>query len=300
MISSSNNRTQAIERAQPWLGTLVSVRVQGLAEYAAHRAIDAAFGEIAAVHRLMSFHDPQSDLSRLNRAATGNPVEVHPHTYEVLRQAMELSACTKGCFDVTVGAELVKWDLLPRPAGAGESLPGSWSDMELRSGNQVVVHRPLCIDLGGIGKGFAVDRATQRLRAHGAWQTVVNAGGDIRVQGQDAEPIQLSPESSQDRMPVLELRDGSVASSSGHLQRRWHRGRLCGPHVNGVHRTPAPTERFVCVIAERCIVADALTKVVMALGKESASVLRLFGASAYFHDPGKAWQYLEEERAIAG
>lgn len=277
----------------------MSVRVQGLAAHAAHRAIDAAFGEIAAVHRLMSFHDPESDLSRLNRAAIGDPVAVHPHTYEVLRQAMELSACSNGCFDITVGAELVKWDLLPQLARAAESLHGSWRDMELRSGNKVVVHRPLCIDLGGIAKGFAVDRATECLRAHGAWQTVVNAGGDIRVQGKDAEQIQLSAASSQDRMAVVELRDGSVASSSGHLQRRWHGGRLCGPHVDGVHRTPAPAERFVCVIAERCIVADALTKVVMALGKESASVLRLFKASAYVHDPGQAWQYLEVERAIA-
>jgi thiamine biosynthesis lipoprotein len=131
-------------------------------------------------------------------------------------------------------------------------------------------------------------------------QTVVNAGGDIRVQGKEAEPIHLSVESSEERMPLLELTNGSVASSSGHFQRRWHGGRLYGPHVDGVHRTPAPTDRFVCVTAERCIVADALTKVVMIQGKESASVLQLFDASAYFHDHRQAWQQLEVERAIAG
>jgi thiamine biosynthesis lipoprotein len=88
-----------------------------MAEQAAHRAIDAAFGEIATIHRLMSFHDPDSNLCRLNRADVGNPVEVHAYTHEVLRQAIGISAGTVGCFDVTVGAELVEWELLPRSAG---------------------------------------------------------------------------------------------------------------------------------------------------------------------------------------
>ena len=297
MISYSNS--QAIERAQPWLGTLVSIRVAGLALAEAHRAIDAAFREVAAVHRLMSFHAPASDLSRLNRAQAGKPVEVHPYTCEVLREAIGISASTGGCFDVTVGAELVKWELLPRPAEAGDAIHGSWCDIELLPANRVVFHRPLCVDLGGIAKGFAVDRATECLRAHGASQTVVNAGGDIRVQGNEAEPIRLSAESSLDSMPVLELADGSVASSSGHLQRRWQSGHWCGPHVDGIRRSPAPTDRFVCVVAARCVIADALTKVVMAQGKESAAALRQFDASAYVHDPRHGWQYLEAEMAVA-
>jgi thiamine biosynthesis lipoprotein len=228
---------------------------------------------------------------------------VHPHTCEVLRQAISFSASTDGCFDITVGAELVEWELLPRRADIGNAshgVDGSWRDIELLPDNRVVFHRPLCVDLGGIAKGFAVDRATECLRAHGALQTVVNAGGDIRVQGKDAEPIRLGAESSMDTMPVLELTDGSVASSCGHLQRRWHSGRVRGPHVDGVYRSPAPTDRFVCVVAERCVIADALTKVVMAQGAESAAVLRQFGASTYLHDPGHGWQYLEAERAMAG
>jgi thiamine biosynthesis lipoprotein len=248
----------------------------------------------------MSFHDRASDLSRLNHAGVGKPVEVHPYTYEVLQQAIKISAFSSGCFDVTIGAELVEWDQLPRPVHTGEIPHGSWKDIELLASNRVVSHRPLWIDLGGIAKGFAVDRATDYLRKHGALQTVVNAGGDIRVQGKDAEPIQLSGESTNGRMPVLELMDGSVASSSGHLQRRWHKGRLCGPHVDGLHRTPAPTDRFVSVVAERCTIADALTKVVMVQGAKSASVLRLFGASAYFHDSGQGWQHVETARAMAG
>lgn len=302
MTSSSDSCVYHwVERAQPWLGTLVSLRVEGLPGETAHRAIAAGFEEIAAIHRLMSFHDPGSDVSRLNRGEAGRPIEVHPYTYQVLQQAMEFSAESVGCFDVAVGADLVKWKLLPAIAGAvgtGRVVrQGSWRDMELLPGNQVVFRRPLCVDLGGIAKGFAVDRATQCLLKYGALQTVVNAGGDIRVQGKEAEPISLGVKDSEDRMPVLELFNGSVASSSGHLQRRRHGGGFRGPHVDGVRRTPAPTDRFVCVIAERCMVADALTKIVMILGGKSAPVLRRFGASAFFHDPGQPWSEVPGEQA---
>jgi thiamine biosynthesis lipoprotein len=298
MNSYSSN--QAVERAQPWLGTLVSIRVHGLAERAAHGAIDAAFEEIATVHRLMSFHDADSDVSRLNRDGVRRPMTVHSYTFKVLQEAIRFSACSNGCFDISVGAELVNWKLLPPPAGAEHAPQGSWRDVELLAENQVIYHRPLWIDLGGIAKGFAVDRATECLRAHGALQTVVNAGGDLRVQGENAEPIRLSAESSVDSMPVLELTEGSAAGSCGDRQRRWHDGRWWGPHVDGARRSPASTSRFVCVVAERCLVADALTKVVMARGEESAELLRQFGASAYVHDPGRGWRHLDVERVEIG
>jgi thiamine biosynthesis lipoprotein len=291
MNSCSNRRI--IERAQPWLGTLVSVRVEGLPETEAHSAIDAAFAEIAAVHRLMSFHDAGSDVSRLNHEAARHSVEVHPWTYRVLEEAQRFSGASEGCFDISVGAELVNWELLPRPAGATAFPEGSWRDIELLPGNQVTFHRPLWIDLGGIAKGFAVDRATERLNACGALHSVVNAGGDIRVQGEVAEPIRLGADPSADAMPVLELTDGSVAGSSGHRNRRWHGGHWRGPHVDGIGRTPTSTDRFVCVVAEQCMVADALTKVVMAKGSECADVLRAFGASAYIYDLSDGWKVLQ-------
>jgi FAD:protein FMN transferase len=218
---------------------------------------------------------------------------------EVLRWALRLSLLSGGRFDVSVGTELVDWQFLPMPAGGVPDPGGSWRDIELRPDGKVRFHRPLWIDLGGIAKGYAVDRATECLRKLGAPFSVVNAGGDIRVSGRRTERIGLDTgpdtQSGTDAQPVIELKDGSIASSSGHRQRRWHRGRLCGPHVDGVLRAPAPTDRFVCVIAKQCVVADALTKVVMAQGAESASLLRYFGASAHIHDPGSAWRHLEAE-----
>jgi thiamine biosynthesis lipoprotein len=292
---NSYSNSLSVERAQPWLGTLVSIRIEGLPVPQAHRAIDAAFKEIAVVHRRMSFHDADSDVGQLNRNRTRRPVTVHPYTFEVLQWAMRLSSFSNGCFDISVAAELVDWQLLPRPAGAEHVPRGSWRDIELLPDCQVVFHRPLWIDLGGIAKGFAVDRATERLRACGALHTVVNAGGDIRVQGKSAAMIRLGAESSTHAMPVLELADGSVAGSSSQRQWRCDAGLPCSPHVDGIQRSPAPTDRFVCVVAKQCVVADALTKVVMAQGQDSVRTLRQFGASAHLYASPGVWRHLEPD-----
>lgn len=283
----SNN--QVTERAQPWLGTLVSIRAEGLTAAEEHAAIDAAFAGIARVHRLMSFHDPESDVSRLNREAARHAVAVHPWTYRVLEEAQRFSLASEGCFDISVAAELVDWGMLPKPVTTEERREGSWLDIELLPGNRVTFHRPLWIDLGGIAKGFAVDCATERLRDYGASRIVVNAGGDIRVEGGEVERIRLATGTSTCVSPILELANGSVASSSGVFRQSSHRGRLCGPHVDGSQRAPAPVDRFVSVVAERCVVADALTKIAMAKGAECAELLRHFGASAYIKEPGGEW-----------
>lgn len=293
MTSSSSHPASPVARAQPWLGTLVSIRVDRSPERDAHHAIAAAFHEIATVHHAMSFHSADSDVSRLNRAAAGESIPVHPHTYEVLQYALRLSQATQGCFDVTVGAELVHWQLLPSPGTPGAKR-GSWSDMELLPANTVRLRQPVCIDLGGIAKGYAVDLAISSLRSSGVTNAVVNAGGDIRVLGDQAEHIRLSAGSAE-ACPVLELTDGSVASSTGSPQQTTETHQGCGPHVDGRTRLPAAADRFACVVAEQCVIADALTKVVLADGPGSAPVLRSFRASAYLHDPKYGWCGIETE-----
>lgn len=279
---------QATSRAQPWLGTLVSIRVEGLPPADAHLAISAAFQEVALIHRLMSFHERASDVSQLNREASVRPVQVHPQTFEVLSQSLALSAMTDGCFDISVGAELVRWGWLPRPTNGTDFPDGSWRDIEIYPDRTVSFRRPLWIDLGGIAKGYAVDRAIGCLRAQGVARAIVNAGGDIRVLGQESEQIALGLDISTEGFPVIELADGSIASSSGHGQRLIAK-RSHGPHVNGLCRSSSSGDRFVCVLAETCMVADALTKVVMAIGLDSAGPLRQLEASAHLFNAVSGW-----------
>lgn len=274
-----------IERARPLLGTHVAVRVHGLAEHEAQSAINDAFAEIALIHSRMSFHEADSDISNLNRDAYDLPVRVHPHTFEVLHLAQELSEASEGCFDITVASRLVDWGFLPPPVFRVRPDPQSnWRDVELRDDRRVRFRRPLWIDLGGIAKGYAVDQAMVRLRAHGVAQASVNAGGDLRVYGPATERVSLRLDSvSSDALPIIEIDNGSVASSSGMLERSSRRNKMGGSHIDGRRGHPVGMRSFVAVVAERCVIADALTKAVLALGQRSEDLLRRYDATAHLH-----------------
>jgi thiamine biosynthesis lipoprotein len=235
-----------VERVKPLLGTFVSIRVEGEED---PRFLAPAFAEIALIDRLMSFHQPESEVSRLNCGAHLAPVTVHPHTAAVLRLAHEVAEASDGAFDITVSAQ--------------------WRDIEI-DGREVRFRSPLQIDLGGIAKGYAVDQAVAALQRAGARQGCVNAGGDLRLFGPSSEQVALRTDlpGSVD-LPVVELSEGSLASS----RRR---------------------SRFACVAAESCVMADALTKVVLARGKRSASVLNRFSAQAHFYDRRWGWRHLGE------
>ncbi len=285
-----------VNRLQPWLGTFVEIRACGPDEVPLHSAVSEAFREVATVHRLMSFHQYGSDISRLNRIAPHRPLAVHRYTRQVLRQALALSAASEGCFDVSVAVKLAEAGLLPGNANSHQ-LDGTWRDIEILADGRVVFHRPLWIDLGGIAKGFAVDRAVARLRRLNVLEATVNAGGDLRVYGPHPELVALRLDNCRRYPAALELLDGSAASSSGYLHRRRVRGRWRGPHLDGAGRSPSRTDRFVCVVAEHCMLADALTKIVLAWGGRSENLLRQYRASAHVHDPEAGWSHLNGECA---
>jgi len=165
--------SNSARRARALLGTFVEIEVAGAAPPAMQAAIDAAFAAVAEVHRLMSFHDGASDVGRLNRAAGRRPVAVHPWTYQVLQAAVELSQRSGGLFDVAVAPVLQDLGLLPslsRRGAPSSSVrePATTAAIALRPDRAVRFHHPaLRIDLGGIAKGFAVDRAVEVLRARG-------------------------------------------------------------------------------------------------------------------------------------
>ena len=153
--------------------------------------------------------------------------------------------------------------------------------------------RPLWLDLGGIAKGYAVDRAIEYLVRHGIREAAVNAGGDLRLLGSHAEVVHLRlPQSPESLVPAIELTDGSLATSAGYFERRRRHGRWVGPHVDGRRRRPVGTRSSVSVVAKRCVVADALTKVVLADRAFAPRMLQQHAATAFAHDPRYGWRVL--------
>ncbi len=241
------------------------------------RRIEAGFAAIAEIHRLMSFHEPDSDVSRLNRLGAETELRVDRATFAVLAQAAEISQLSDGVFDVTTAGRLVALGRLPRPEGAPPPDPHArWSDIVLTPPDHVAFRRPLWIDLGGIAKGFAVDRAFAAIAPGRGWRCVVNAGGDLRAGGPIAERILLraplhTPQGA-DGAAVLELQDGALASSGGQAP-------AC--HIDGRSGGIVGGRSFVSVTAPTCMTADALTKIVMARRAGAAAVLVRYGATAY-------------------
>jgi thiamine biosynthesis lipoprotein len=276
-----------IERARPLLGTTVSIRVEDADEAGAHRAIDAAFAAMTHVHARMSFHEADSDLSRIHAAAPGQRVTVDAQTGEVLREALMLSEHTDGAFDVTVAAQLVAWGMLPAPNDDAALVEGAnWKDIDIDDEDGVRLRRALWIDLGGIAKGHAVDRAIDALCAQGIRHACINAGGDLRTLGEGPHYVAIATaQRHPSRCPVLELGEASVASSSGRASSAAGKG----PHVHGRRRTSMGLTQSVTVVARHCMRADALTKVVMALGMQSTDLLRHLDAVAYLQDATGDW-----------
>lgn len=266
-----------IARARPLLGTVVVVRAEGPSGWI-DDAVERAFAAVADIQRRMSFHDPESELSQLNRAAAHAPQRVSAATWRVLRAALAMARASDGAFDPTVGGRLVLWNQLPAPVDAVQVDPhADWRDVELGRAHRVRFRKPLWLDLGGIAKGYAVDRAIAVLRAAGMHGVVVNAGGDLRAFGDALEVVHVrEPSAPSTTRPLLHLRDGAVATSAGYFSARDGHSALVDTRRGGSFGHDVS----VTVCAPRALWADALTKVVLAQGDAAARLLRRLRAQA--------------------
>ena len=235
-------------RARPLLGTIVDIGVRSGASGTA--PIDAAFAEIEALQRCLSRFDPASDVARFNALPAGASLAPGAATLELLEAAQALFATSAGLFDLSAG-----------------TAPEGWA---CRDGRLHKLDPRTRLDLGGIGKGHAVDRAVQRLIEHGATAGWVNAGGDLRVFGDIELPIALRDEAGGGSRPFAALADGAFATS--------HYGAGTRSRLAGSTR-PA----HVSVAAPLCLWADALTKVVALSGDTSHPLLARHRALAWLH-----------------
>lgn len=269
-----------MRRARPLLGTYVEIEAGGPKSAATESAINAAFAAVEFVQRLMSFHEAGSELSRLNRQALFEPIPVHPWTAKVLRQALSIHHATDGLFDCAVGHELLHWQLLPPDRSLGSVRSGSLKAIRVLSGNRVAYTAKIALDLGGIAKGFAVDCAIAVLRRHGIRHAAVNAGGDLRVIGNDEHPIYLrNPLDPRQISLAGTLRDGAIATSSAAATLKTWRGRSVSALV-AKDRKPITDCASYSVIAKTCLIADALTKVLAQVRQTDSPYLEWFGAKA--------------------
>jgi thiamine biosynthesis lipoprotein len=152
----------------------------------------------------------------------------------------------------------------------------------LEPDGQVRKLAPGWIDLGGIAKGYAVDRAVDALRSEGIAAGCVNAGGDLRVFGDMPFPVAIrAPHAPGLAASNLMLSDEALATSGSYFSSRSHEGRQVSALVDARDGRPLVATCSASVRAPNCALADALTKVVLATGDASHPALAAFGATAF-------------------
>jgi len=271
-----------MRRAQPLLGTLVDISIADALDASSMRiAFEAAFSAIARVHGLMSFHEPASDVSRINRAIAGEIVEVNCGTHDVIRCALSLSTASEGIFDIACASRLVEWGYLPSPGGNGADVTCTGM-LAVDEDRRIRKLHSGWIDLGGIAKGYAVDAAIDALASMGVESACVNAGGDLRVLG--SAPYEVSIRDPHDPASIAMRKavgDGALATSGAYFTRKQCGGVLRSALIDGRQGEAITRDFSVSVLAPQCMIADALTKVVAATADVHHPLLAQYEASAF-------------------
>jgi thiamine biosynthesis lipoprotein len=277
--------SNSIRRARPLLGSFVEITVSGAMRSTMDAALEAAFEAVAEVHDLMSFHVPGSDVSRLNDGAWINPVRVHAWTFRVLEAAIDLYRCSAGVFDIAVAPILQEKGLLP-PLRQRPSSPAcdriTTASIQLLPGDGVRFKHPdTQIDLGGIAKGFAVDRAIDVLREHGITAGLVNAGGDLAAFGPSSHLVHIrDPRDPSCLLCAIGLHNEALASTGSGFDPFLSSRLTTAAVIDPRSRKPAGAVLGATVRAPCCMLADALTKVCMLAGPSAAHLLDRHRAGA--------------------
>jgi FAD:protein FMN transferase len=274
-----------VRRARPLLGTLVEISIGESLHGNVEHAIDAAFVTVARVHRLMSFHEAESDVGRLNRLAQLRPIVVDPWTFKVLEMALELHKKSHKSFDITVARALQRMGLLPGPMDPEAAVvlaADTANAIELLPGYHVSYRDPgVQIDLGGLAKGFAVDRAVEVLQEQGIRRGLVNAGGDLAGFGPDPHVIHVrDPRDPRQLVCGIEVRNEALASSGRRFDPVHSASTSVAAIIDPSTNAPVRTVVGTTVRAPSCMLADALTKIVMIQGESAGPLLARYHADA--------------------
>ena len=266
------------------LGTIIKIIIDQGDGPEAQNVADSAFDEIDRIEKLMSFYNPLSEVSVLNRQGFFENVSID--LQNVLRRAKFYHELTDGFFDVTIAPILKDQERLSqsnkmKPDSEYEdssTLIGS-DGINLENGSVRFHKKGMGINLGAIAKGYAVDMAAEKLRGKGVKRAIIDAGGDIRVIGgkSDTEPwrIGIRDPEKKEIESIIELTNYSVATSGTYHR---HINDIIDPHsarpAEGIYRTT--------VLAENAMDADALSTAVYTAGKDRGLELieRINGSEA--------------------
>jgi FAD:protein FMN transferase len=266
------------------MGTIFEIAAYDQSSEHASHAVEKAFQEIVRLDDLLSNYKPDSALSSLNRSAHFHAEQVPSDVYRVIDQAVQFSRLSDGKFDISIAPLVNLW----KAALRGDGTPSRAQQDEVRScvgyqkiellpPDRIIFRSPcLQLDLGAIGKGYAVDRAAEVLRALGIRNALINAGGST-IFAMGAPPEQAGwlvhlrdPSNKID--PQVMLKDGSVSTSeqtAPSLLGNDSAGHIIDPDTG----MPLKTVFAVSAVSKTASASDALSTTLLLLGPERGKVL---------------------------
>jgi len=266
------------------MGTRVSVELWHEDAALAATAAQAAMAEYHRINRQMSTYLASSEISALNRGAAETPFKTSIELFELIARALELGRLSGGCFDISYDSVGFLYDLragiVPDDASRLGQLPLiNYRAIELDPVQHTIrfLHPGMRINLGGIAKGYAVERGAAIVRAHGIRHALLNAGGDSRVVGdRRGQPwiIGIRNPSSHDgvvaRLPIVD----EAISTAGDYERYFDRDGVRYHHIlNPVTGLPSSGVRSVTVMGPDGTMTDGLDTAIFVMGVERGMAL---------------------------
>ena len=266
------------------MGTVFEVVVYGLPIDRASAAIDKALDEAVRLDHVMSNYKDDSDLSRMNRIAHFQAVQIPPDLYRVIEESLPYSRLSNGRFDISVGPLVDLWKAAmqggPMPTVEEEARARDcvgYQKIELIPPNRIEFHSTcMRLDLGSIGKGYAVDRMAEILRAEGVRSAYINAGGSTMYgigtpPGEKGWTVHLR-DPSNNLNPEVVLIDNSV-STSEQTAASTLGGESPGHIVLPASGKPLKTKYAVNVVARSATASDALSTTLLLVGPENGGAM---------------------------
>jgi thiamine biosynthesis lipoprotein len=279
-----STRPTLVSEERALMGTQVIVKAVGDDRGQLQRAVNAAFDEVSRLERLMSNFMSDSELSRINQQAGLSPVAVSRELLWVIQRSLYFSKLSDGAFDISFASVGKLWNfrsgVIPDPAAVTAQLPYvDYRKIRVDDERSTVFlpAREMEIGLGGIGKGYAMDRAMAVLSAHGVHNAMVMAGGDTVIRGKHGDDLWRvglrDPDKEDGILAVLPLEDQAI-STSGDYERYFIKDGVRYHHILDTKTGfPAMRCRSVTILANDATTSDALTKPVFILGPERGLAL---------------------------
>jgi thiamine biosynthesis lipoprotein len=276
-LNSRPSHAEWFGEAQAHMGTEISVYLWHDDPLRGQQAVDAIFDEVARLDRLMSTYIEDSRISEINREAARRPVDAGDELFTLIQRSLDISVLTRGAFDITYDSVGQHYDfrerLRPSDDTLAEELPLiDFHFVEVNNDNQTVSFRRegVRINLGGIAKGYAVERGVEIARRFGVSHARVTAGGDTRLLGdRRGTPWMVGVQNprNEDEVAVTIPLENEAISTSGDYERFFDEdGERFHHIIVPATGTPAGEVHSATIIGPDAVITDALSTSVFVMG----------------------------------